>query len=68
MDTKRPLTLTDIIDNPNYKHLFQGVGKFKIRPVEITLKEGAIPYQSLPRRVPVARQDPFIEELGHMEH
>ena len=68
IDIKRPLTLTDIIDNPKYKHLFQGVGKFKIKPVEITLKEGAIPYQSPPRRVPVALQDPFVEELGRMEH
>ena len=67
IDIKRPLTLTDIIDNPKYKHLFQGVGKFKIKPVEITLKEGVIPYQSQPRRVPVALQDPFVEELGQME-
>ena len=67
IDIKRPLTLTDVIDNPKYKHLFQGVGKFKIKPVEITLKEGAIPYQSPPRRVPVALQDQFIKELGHME-
>ena len=67
IDIKRPLTLTDVIDNPKYKHLFQGVGKFKIKPVDITLKEGAIPYQSPPRRVPVALQDPFIEELGRME-
>ena len=67
IDIKRPLTLTDIIDNPKYKHLFQGIGKFKIKPVEITLKEGAIPYQSPPRRVPVALQDPFVEELGCME-
>ena len=58
---------TDVIDNPKYKHLFQGVGKFKIKPVEITLKEGTIPYQSPPRRVPVAFQDPFIEDLGCME-
>ena len=63
VDLKKPLTLTDVID----KHLFQGVGKFKIKPVDITLKEGAIPYQSPPRRVPVALQDPFVEELGHME-
>ena len=27
-----------------------------------------IPYQSPPRRVPVALQDPFIEELGCMEY
>ena len=67
IDIKRPLTLTDIINNPKYKHLFQGVGKFKIKPVEITLKEGVIPYQSPPRRVPVALQDPFVEELGCME-
>ena len=67
IDIKRPLTLTDIFKNPKYKDLFQGVGKFKIKPVDFTLKEGAIPYQSPPRRVPVALQDPFIEELGCME-
>ena len=68
IDLQKPLTLTDMIDNPKCKHLFQGVGKFKIKPVDITLREGAIPYQSPPRRVPVALQDPFVEELGHMEH
>ena len=67
IDLKKPLTLSDVIDNPKYKYLFQGVGKFKIKPVEITLKEGVIPYQSPPRRVPDALQDPFIEELGRME-
>ena len=68
IDLKKPLTLTDVIDNPKYKHLFQGVGKFKIKPVNITLKEGVIPYQSLPRRVPVALQEPFVEEFGCMEY
>ena len=48
-DLKNPLTLTDLIDNPKKKHLFEGVGKLKIKPVEITLKEGAIWYQSPPR-------------------
>ena len=68
IDLKKPLTLTDVIDNPKHKHLFQGVGKFKIKPVDITLKEGVIPYQSLPRRVPVTLQEPFVEEFGCMEY
>ena len=45
----RPLTKTDITENPKYKHLFQGVGKFKIKPVDITIWEGATPYQAPPR-------------------
>ena len=67
IDIEKPLTLTDMIDNLKYKHLFQGVGKFKIKPVEITIKEGLIPYQSPPRRVPVALQDAFKAKLVHME-
>ena len=63
----RPQNSYPLSLHPLYKHLFQGVGKFKIKPVDITLKEGAIPYQSPTRRVPVALQDPFVEELGRME-
>ena len=61
------MTLTDVIDNLKHKHLFQGVGKFKIKPVEITIKEGMIPYQSPPRRVPIVLQDAFKAELVHMD-
>ena len=64
----KPLTVTDIVDNPNYKHLFTGVRKFKIKQVDITIKEGAIPYQASPRRVPVALKEAFTAELDRMEH
>ena len=67
-DIKKPLTLTDVIYNPKYKHLLEGVGKFKIKPINIMLKEGAILYQSPPRRVPVALKDAFVAELGCMKH
>ena len=31
----KPLTLTDIVDNPKYKPLFEGVGKFKIKQLRL---------------------------------
>ena len=62
----KPLTVTDIVDNPKYKQLFTGVGKFKIKSIDITIKEGAIPYQAPPRRVPVALKDAFTAELDRM--
>ena len=45
---KEPLILTGVLDHPMYKPLFEGVGKFKIKPVEIKIKEGVIPYSAPP--------------------
>ena len=59
--------MTDIIDNPKYKPLFEGVGRVKIKPVEIKIKEGAVPHRAPPRRVPVTLQEAFKNELDNME-
>ena len=51
-----PSTLTKqwIVNNPKYKHLFKGIGKFNVPPVSITLKDNAQPVQKPPRKVPFA--------------
>ena len=64
---EKPLTLTDVLDHPKYKPLFEGVGKFKIKPVKIKIKEEAVPYRAPPQRVPVQLQDAFKNELDNME-
>ena len=50
-----------------HKPLFEGIGKFKIKPVKIKIKEEAVPYRAPPRRVPVALQKAFKNELDNME-
>ena len=64
-----PTTLTKdwIVDHPQYRHLFKGIGKFNVTPVSITLKDDAQPVQKPPRKVPLAMKCPFKEELDRME-
>ena len=52
-----------IINSPKYRHLFQGIGKFKINPVSVTLQKDATPVQKPPQKVPLAMQKAFKEEL-----
>ena len=61
------LTKQWIINSPKYRHLFQGIGKFKINPLSVTLQKDAIPVQKPPRKVPLAMQKAFKEELDSME-
>ena len=42
---------------------FQGLGRLKVDPVKITLKEGAIPVQKPCCHIPVKLQDKFKEEV-----
>ena len=37
-----------IVNNPKYKHLFQGIGRFKCDPVQIKLTQNATPVQKPP--------------------
>ena len=37
-----------IVNNPKYKHLFQGIGRFKCDPVQIKMAHNAIPVQKPP--------------------
>ena len=55
------LTKQWIINTPKYRHLFQGIGKFKINPVSVTT------VQKPPQKVPLAMQKAFKEELDSME-
>ena len=61
------LTKQCIINLPKYRHLFQGIGKFKINPVSITLQKDTTPVQKPPWKVPLAMQKAFKEELDSME-
>ena len=55
-----------IINNPKYKHLFQGIGRFKCDPVQIKIACNAIPAQKPPRKVPLALKDQFKQELDNV--
>ena len=55
-----------IVNNPKYKHLFQGIGRFKCDPVQIKLACNAVPVQKPPQRVPLALKDQFKQELDNM--
>ena len=37
-----------IVNNPKYKHLFQGIGRFKCDPVQIKIEHNAIPVEKPP--------------------
>ena len=56
-----------IINLPKYRHLFQGIGNFKINPVSLTLQKDTTPVQKPPWTVPLAMQGAFKEELDSME-
>ena len=55
-----------LFNNPKYKHLFQGIGRFKCDPVQIKIAHNAIPVQKPPRRGPLALKDQFKQELDNM--
>ena len=52
-----------ITNNPEYKHLFQGIGCFKCKPVTIEMQSDAEPVQKAPRKVPLALKDKFSAEI-----
>ena len=49
-DADIPKTISKdwIVNNPKYKHLFQGIGGFKCDPVHIKLTQNATPVQKPP--------------------
>ena len=55
-----------IVNNPKYKHLFQGIGRFKCDLVQIKLTQNATPVQKPPQRVPLALKDQFKQEPDNM--
>ena len=65
-DIPRMISKDWIINNPKYKHLFQGIGRFKCDSVQIKLTQNATPVQKPPQRVPLALKDQFKQELDNM--
>ena len=51
-----------------YKDVFTGLGRLKVEPVKIHLKEGAKPCRRPCRRVPVAMRQKFKDELDNLEN
>ena len=51
-----------------YKDVFTGLGRLKVEPIKIHLKEGAKPCRSPCRRVPIAMRQKFKDELDSLEH
>ena len=67
VDSLGMLTKQTIINHLKYAHLFSGIGHFKCRPVHITMRQGSVPIQKPPRRVPIAMKEKFKQELDSME-
>ena len=67
VDSSGMLTKQTIINHLKYAHLFSGIGHFKYRPVHITMRQGSVPIQKPPRRVPIAMKEKFKQELDSME-
>ena len=51
-----------------YKDVFSGLGRLKVEPIKIHLKEGARPCRRPCRRVPIAMRQKFKDELDSLEH
>ena len=67
VDSSGMLMKQTIINHLKYAHLFSGIGHFKCRPVHITMRQGSVPIQKPPRRVPIAMKEKFKQELDSME-
>ena len=67
VDSLGMLMKQTIINQPKYAHLFSGIGHFKCRPVHIMMRQGSVPIQKPPRRVPIAMKERFKHELDSME-
>ena len=65
-DVPEKITKEWIVNNPKYKHLFKGIGRFQCKPVLIKLNKEAKPVQKPPQRVPLALKDQFQQELDNM--
>ena len=61
------LTKQSILAHLRYSHLFSGIGRFRCKPVHITVKPHSTPVQKPPRWVHIAVRDAFKQELDSME-
>ena len=53
-DIPEMLTREWIVNHEKYKHLFQGIGRFKCSPISIEMQEGSTPIGKPARKVPLA--------------
>ena len=65
-DIPETLTREWIINHEKYKHLFQGIGCFKCQPFSIEMQEGSTPIRKPARKVPLALQEKFKQEIDLM--
>ena len=61
------LTKQSILTHPRYSHLFSGIGRFRCKPVHITVKPQSTLVQKPPRWVPITMRDKLKQELDSME-
>ena len=59
------LTRKWIINHEKYKHLFQGIGRFKCNPnpISIEMQEGSTPVRKPARKVPLALCEKFKQDI-----
>ena len=55
-----------IINHEKYKHLSQGIGHFKCKPISIEIQEGSTPVRKPARKVPLALCEKFKQEIDSM--
>ena len=65
-DIPKKISKEWIVNNPKYKHLFQGIGRFKCDLVQIKIARNAIPVQKPPQKVPLVLKDQFKQELDNV--
>ena len=65
MELTSGLTKEQVLEE--YKDVFTGLGRLKVEPIKIHLKEGAKPCRRPCRRVPVAMRQKFKDELDNLE-
>ena len=65
-DIPEALTREWIINHKKYKHLFQGMGRFKCNPISIEMQEGSTPVRKPARKVPLALRKKFKQEIDLM--
>ena len=62
-ETDHKISKDNITQDKHFKHLFRGIGKFLVKPVDLEINPEIDPFQTPPCRVPVAMKDKFEAEI-----
>ena len=65
-ETDHKISKDNITQDKCFKHLFRGIGKFPVKPVDLEINPEIDPFQTPPCRVPVAMKDKFDAEIKQM--